>query len=157
MRHYLRDQRGQSLTEFALALPVLAVVLFALAEFGLMLNNQITVVNASRDGARVAVLQEGDPNQATNVQTAVNAAEQPLISCANAAGSPSITSSAGGGTVKSWTVTVTCNYTPVTPLSAILGLVGGSTPSSSCSGGGLTICESTTMRGFNCNPPSCTP
>jgi Flp pilus assembly protein TadG len=155
--HRLGDQTGQSLTEFALALPVLAVVLFALAEFGLMLNDQISIVNASRDGARVAVLQEGDPNQSSNVSTAVSNAEKPLISCANAAGSPAITSTTSGSTVQSWTVTVTCTYTPVTPLAAIFGLAGGSTGSSSCSGGGLTICETTTMRGFNCNPPSCTP
>lgn len=152
------DSRGQSVVEFALVMPALAVILFALAEFGVMLNDQVAIVNAARDGARVAVLQEGDPNQTTNVQNAVSAAEQPLISCPIASGSPAISSTTSGGTVKSWTVTVTCRYSPITPLSAIIALIpGGTEGNSSCTGGGLAICETTTMRGFNCSPPLCTP
>ena len=154
-------QRGQALVEFALTVPVLALALFGLIEFGLMLNNQVAMVNASRDGARVAALLSGDPSQVTSVQTAVAAALKPVISCNSTAGSPAITSTnnaLGGAQVASWSVTVACLYTPITPLGSILGLFpGGGTGSSSCSGGGYTICETTTMRDPFCNRPSCNP
>lgn len=140
-------------------MPVLAIILFALVEFGLMLNNQVAIVNASRDGARVAALQNGDPNQTTDVQTAVSDAEKPLIGCATAAPAiSSATNSLGGGQIATWSVKVSCKYTPITPLGSILALIpGGKAGSSSCTGGGYTICQTTTMRDPSCNQPSCSP
>jgi len=171
-----RDQRGQALVEFAVSVPILAVALFALVEFGLMLNDQVAVVNASRDGARVAVLLSGDANQTLYVQQAVCQAELPIISHAtgsapNCTADPpgptpgcslptisSTTSSLGGSQIASWSVYVACTYTPFTPLSTLLGLFsGGSSGSSPCSGGGYNICSTTTMRDTSCNQPSCSP
>jgi Flp pilus assembly protein TadG len=152
--------RGQALAEFALGVPVLALALFALIEFGLMLNNQVAVQNAARDGARVAALMSGDPNQSTDVTTAVSAALQPTINCPLNTGSPSLSSSTnslGGSQVASWTVMVACTYTPITPLGPLMNLFHGSTGSSPCSGGGYTICDSVTMRDPSCNLTSCQP
>jgi Flp pilus assembly protein TadG len=161
MRHLVGGrQDGQAIVEFALSVPILALVLFALIEFGLMMNNQVAIVNASRDGARVAALLSGDPAQTTNVQTAVTQAWQPTINCALTAGSPAITSTTnalGGTQTASWTVLVGCTYTAFTPLGSLLNLFSGSHGASPCSGGGYTICASTTMRDPSCNRPSCTP
>jgi Flp pilus assembly protein TadG len=40
------------MVEFAVVLPVLAFVLFAILQFGITLNNYITLTNAVREGAR---------------------------------------------------------------------------------------------------------
>jgi Flp pilus assembly protein TadG len=50
----LRDERGQALTEFVLALPILAVLLFAVVQFGSVLNEWVEVSQAARVGARTA-------------------------------------------------------------------------------------------------------
>jgi len=48
-----RGERGQALVEFALVLPLLALLLVAIIDFGLALNARIQVANAVREGARV--------------------------------------------------------------------------------------------------------
>ena len=44
----LRSQKGQSLTEFALALPIFALLLFAVIQFGIVFNNYLTLTDATR-------------------------------------------------------------------------------------------------------------
>jgi Flp pilus assembly protein TadG len=69
----LRDgERGQALVEFVLVVPLLLFVLFAIVNFGLMLNQYITVSDAARSGARQLALEQGnnDPcDQAVTVAT----------------------------------------------------------------------------------------
>ncbi len=158
MRETLRQERGQSLPEFALALPVLLLLLFALAEFGLMLNDQVSVANAARDGARVAALQgSGDPNLATDVQTAVSDALKPLIpsslvnSCSTTLTNSPNSVSGGAAQIASWTVSVSCPYTPITPLGSVFSLVGASSSST------YPIVKATTMRDTYCFRPTCYP
>jgi Flp pilus assembly pilin Flp len=59
----LRDQQGQAMTEFALVLPILAFLLFAVIQFGIVFNNYITLTDATRAGARKAAVsrRDGDP------------------------------------------------------------------------------------------------
>jgi Flp pilus assembly protein TadG len=59
----LRDQQGQAMTEFAIVLPILAFLLFAVIQFGIVFNNYITLTDATRAGARKAAVsrREGDP------------------------------------------------------------------------------------------------
>lgn len=47
-----RSERGQSLTEFALVLPLLVVLLFGIIQFGITFNNYISLTDAVRAGAR---------------------------------------------------------------------------------------------------------
>ena len=51
-----KSEQGQSLTEFALALPVLALLLFAVIQFGIAFNNYVTLTDATRAGARKAAV-----------------------------------------------------------------------------------------------------
>ncbi|MDQ2982311.1 MAG: pilus assembly protein [Actinomycetota bacterium] len=51
-RIQITDERGQSLTEFAIVLPVLALILFAVIQFGIVFNNYVTLTDATRAGAR---------------------------------------------------------------------------------------------------------
>lgn len=52
----LRDPRGQSLVEMALALPILLAVLIGIVELGRAWNARQVIVNAAREATRVAVL-----------------------------------------------------------------------------------------------------
>jgi len=51
-RFQLRNERGQTLTEFAIVLPILALLLFGVIQFGIAFNNYITLTDAVRAGAR---------------------------------------------------------------------------------------------------------
>jgi Flp pilus assembly protein TadG len=66
-RIQLRSQQGQSLTEFALALPILVLLLFAVIQFGITFNNYVTLTDATRAGARKAAV----ARQLNNPQSAV--------------------------------------------------------------------------------------
>jgi Flp pilus assembly protein TadG len=52
----IRSQQGQSLTEFALVMPILALLLFAVIQFGIAFNNYVTLTDATRAGARKAAV-----------------------------------------------------------------------------------------------------
>lgn len=52
----MRDDRGQSLVEFALTLPMLLVVMFMITEFGRALYQYNVMAQATREGARTAVV-----------------------------------------------------------------------------------------------------
>ncbi len=53
-RWWIRDNKGQSLVEFALALPVLLIMFAGLVEVGAALRNYLILVNANREGTRFA-------------------------------------------------------------------------------------------------------
>lgn len=52
----IKDQNGQAITEFAIMLPLLIIVVFAIVEFGLLLYNTQMITNASREGARAGIV-----------------------------------------------------------------------------------------------------
>jgi Flp pilus assembly protein TadG len=51
-RRQLTDERGQTMTEFALVLPIFITLLFAIIQFGIAFNNYVTLTDAARAGAR---------------------------------------------------------------------------------------------------------
>jgi Flp pilus assembly protein TadG len=65
------SEHGQSLTEFALALPILALLLFAVIQFGIVFNNYVTLVDATRAGARKGAVARRLPNPVNATITAV--------------------------------------------------------------------------------------
>ena len=62
----LRAQKGQTMAEFALVLPLLALLLFGVIQFGIAFNNYITLTDAVRAGARKGAVARhlGDPEAA---------------------------------------------------------------------------------------------
>ena len=52
----LRSERGQGLVEFAIVLPFLCTLILALIQFGILWNNYETLTDATRAGARMAVV-----------------------------------------------------------------------------------------------------
>jgi Flp pilus assembly protein TadG len=69
----VRNERGQAMTEFALVLPVLALLLFAVIQFGIAFNNHITVTDAARAGARKAAVSRGSGDPKRTAEAAVRA------------------------------------------------------------------------------------
>jgi Flp pilus assembly protein TadG len=74
----IRSERGQSLTEFALALPILALLLFAVIQFGIVFNNYVTLVDATRAGARKGAVGREQSNPASAVTAEVRASAKDL-------------------------------------------------------------------------------
>lgn len=52
----LKGESGQDIVEFALVLPILAMLLFGIIDYGWIFFNEARVGNAAREGARFAVM-----------------------------------------------------------------------------------------------------
>jgi Flp pilus assembly protein TadG len=74
-RRTLRNQRGQAVTEFAVILPVLLLVLLAIYQFGVVFNNYIQVTAAAREGARKAAVSRTSGSCSSVQALAVSAAK----------------------------------------------------------------------------------
>lgn len=66
---HLKQNRGQAMVETALILPVIVLILFAILEFGTVMNQYLVLTAAAREGARTAAVSDD-----TAAQAAVNAA-----------------------------------------------------------------------------------
>jgi hypothetical protein len=53
VRSAASDERGQSVVEFIVIVPIVAMLLLIMLEFGLAFNHRLTVGYASREGARI--------------------------------------------------------------------------------------------------------
>jgi Flp pilus assembly protein TadG len=73
-----RRQNGQTMTEFAVVLPVLCLVLFAIAQFGILFNSYVTLTDAVRAGARKAAVSRHEPDPAGTASARVRAAAADL-------------------------------------------------------------------------------
>jgi Flp pilus assembly protein TadG len=113
-RIQIRSQQGQTMTEFALVLPVLALILFAVIQFGIVFNNYITLTDATRAGARKAAVSRQDANRNSDVVSAVRSSASDLTTSKLSVPTPSSTWNSGDD------VTVTASY----PYSiSLLGIV----------------------------------
>ena len=123
---------AQSLVEFAITLPILAVFLFGICQFGFIFAAVLTVRNASAVGARYAVV--GSPAN-SNVQAIAVAALSPMLTVVNNNGTATVTqTNLAGNTATS--VKVTYNLPLIIPF-----VVPGKT-----AGGSLTLSATTVMR-----------
>ena len=69
----VNNEKGQSLVEFAVLLPVLLLMLLGLMEWGFLLWTQTTYVNAVREGSREAVvIRDWDTNYAARASEVRN-------------------------------------------------------------------------------------
>ena len=51
-----KSDKGQTLVEFALVLPVLLAVVFGIIQFGIILNAYVSITHAAREGVRLAAV-----------------------------------------------------------------------------------------------------
>jgi len=107
--------RGAVAVEFALLLPLLLMIVLGIVDFGRMLNAQVTLTQAAREGARLVAL--GQPNVANRTQAAAGA----LSPVGVAIQSTCPTGSGGDGIVET---SYTFTFTP--GLGYVVSLFGGS-------------------------------
>jgi Flp pilus assembly protein TadG len=69
----LRDERGQTFTELAMVLPILIVLVLAIAQFGVAFNNYLTLTDAARAAARKGAVSR-DAGRSSDCQSAGYAA-----------------------------------------------------------------------------------
>ena len=70
-RIFRQNEQGQTMTEFALVLPILAFLLFAVVQFGIVFHNYITITDAARAGAREAAVSKDEASPAAKAEAAV--------------------------------------------------------------------------------------
>jgi Flp pilus assembly protein TadG len=137
----VRGERGAELIELALVLPLLMLLFAGIVDFALMFQRFLTVNNAAREGARIAVLpgytQTDVQNRVTQYireGTGDNTASPTVVLTPVSIDPPGPTPPFAAAQV---TVTMTHNYLFLGPVS---GLVGGSFDSS------ITLAARSTMR-----------
>lgn len=134
-RSWRRDEGGQALVEMALALPLLLLLLVGIFEFARAYSIKQTVVNAAREGARVAVV------QVTPDQDSVVATVQAYLA-SNGINIPDgdiVITNFGTSTGNPVTVRVSAEYDFIL-LGPIMSLFGSSFTD------GVTLSSETTMR-----------
>lgn len=62
LRARWRSDSGAEFVEMALAFPILLLVVLGIMDFGIMFQQYQVITNAAREGARVAVLPDYDPD-----------------------------------------------------------------------------------------------
>ena len=102
-----RNERGQTMTEFAIVLPVLAFVLFAILQFGIVFNNYITLTNAVRAGGRTAAVSR---TAASPVTVTVNRVKSAASDLTQTSINVSVATPNGWNPGKDVTVTATYPY-----------------------------------------------
>ena len=117
MKH--KVQGGATAVEFALVLPLLLLLVFAILEFGLVLYNKAVITNASREAARYGVVMRTPKHTSDEIeQKALDYCSNFLVSLSPSdttdptVSNPSVTvpiPGAGGSFGQPLTVTV--NYT----------------------------------------------
>jgi Flp pilus assembly protein TadG len=63
LKKKIRNERGQTMTELALVLPILCVLLFGIVQFGIIFNNYVALTDAARAASRKGAVSRssGDP------------------------------------------------------------------------------------------------
>jgi Flp pilus assembly protein TadG len=77
-RFSLRNQRGQTMTEFAIVLPIFCLLLLGIAQLGIAFNNYLALTDSVRAGARYAATDRNSTSQCSDVQNKVNASSSDL-------------------------------------------------------------------------------
>ncbi|MBT2727433.1 pilus assembly protein [Bacillus sp. ISL-75] len=120
----MKSQKGQSLVELALVLPVLILLLFGIIDFSRIFHAYLTIDHAGREAARSASIGSDDA-------TVKNTAASDATSIGLTTEKVSISGTRTSGT----DVTITITY-PITFLTPIIGQIIGT----------LTLTDTTTMR-----------
>lgn len=72
------DERGQTMVEFVIVVPVLLMLLFGVIQFGIVYNNYLTITDATRIGARKAAVSRTAADPVALTKAAVKAAASDL-------------------------------------------------------------------------------
>jgi Flp pilus assembly protein TadG len=73
-----KRENGQTMAEFTLVLPVLAILLFGVIQFGIVFNNYLAVTDAVRAGARQGAVSRSSSNPSGAVISRVRSSSDNL-------------------------------------------------------------------------------
>ena len=123
----LQDEKGAAMVEFSLILPLLAVLLFGVVEFSLLLYNQQVITNASREGARAGIVSQTPRLALADIQQVVNDyTGSHLVTFGTASAAvTTIDNSAGTAFGDDLTVTVSYQYDFLVLPNFVASLAGG--------------------------------
>ncbi len=126
-------ERGQSLAEFALVVPIFLLLIFSIVDFGMGFHAYITVTNSAREGARVGAIGADATSIEQRVRDTADALDQAslTVTVTNAQGAPG----------ESVVVDTSYQYSFLTPLAGIVQFISGGTI-----GPTLTLNSSADMR-----------
>jgi hypothetical protein len=133
-----RRERGQTVVEFALILPIFLIVLFLLVEFGVGFSRWIVITNATREAARYAAVQDDNATVVADaaVQRAIDTSSGLLSSGDATVDVYFLDGPDDGATVgdqgDSVVVEADMDYSLITPLGAFLSIAFDSINISSC-------------------------
>jgi Flp pilus assembly protein TadG len=113
----IRGERGTSLVEFVLVLPIFLLLVFAIVDFGMGFHAWLTVTNSAREGARYGAVRATEAEIRNRVVDTADSLDpsKMTITVTNAQGDPG----------ESVVVQVEYEYALITPLDNILGLISG--------------------------------
>ena len=114
-RRAYRSDRGSAAVELALVVPVVLLIGFGLVDVGRVLNAQIKLTEAAREGARAASNGQSASTRVAAVTQGMSGVTTNTVNCSTYA---------APGTEA--TVTTTHTITFVSPLSTLAGMFGGS-------------------------------
>jgi len=136
MKKKLKSRRGASAVEFAIVLPVLLMLIFGIAEFGILMYDKAVITNASREGARAGIVYSF-PNRLSEdeIRSVVNSYCSSYLITFGASATPSTTVTLGTDPGDPLTVNVTYPYSFLVLPNFVAGLAGG-----------LTLAATTVMR-----------
>ncbi len=128
-RFLRKGEKGQSLAEFVLVLPIFLILVFAIIDFGLGFHAWLTVTNSAREGARLGAVRapafgvcDYDPStKATNIKCRVYETADSL----DKAKLNVLVTGDQGTPGSSVVVQVDYDYDLITPLDSMLGLISG--------------------------------
>jgi len=128
-----RAERGQGMVEFVLVLPIFLLLVFAIMDFGMGFHAWLTVTNSAREGARVGAVRASQADIVQRVQDTSDSLDQSnmTITVTNAQGDPG----------ESVIVDVDYEYTLITPLDNLMGMISGGSV-----GPAITFSSSADMR-----------
>lgn len=110
MKH--KAQGGATAVEFALVLPILLLLVFAILELGLLLYNKAVITNAGREAARYGVVMRTPKHTSGEIeQKALDYCSNFLVSLSPSANPDPTVSIDGAGGSFGQPLTVTVNYT----------------------------------------------
>jgi Flp pilus assembly protein TadG len=113
-RHRPGEDQGSAAVEFVLVLPVLLIILFAIIDFGRLLNAKIVLSQAAHEGARAAALVDAAEAQGVIsriIGTMSAGLSEPVIEACDSVPAPGSDA----------TVTLTYQFEYVTPLAVFGG------------------------------------
>ncbi len=105
-----QDEKGAAMVEFSLILPLLAVLLFGVVEFSLLLFNKQVITNASREGARAGIVAQTPRLTLADIQQVVNDYTGSHLITFGIASAPVTIIDNSGGTAFGDDLTVTVSY-----------------------------------------------